>query len=623
MCYCEYTITVEDIVIVQRVARSYIERQRQNRWRKANDIQRVFRGRKGRKVFALVKKQHDMQCSATHIQRVFRGNRDRDSVKLLRMLHCKATTIQKHWRRFKVQQGFWLCIGCVIDIQSFARAKTQRQRYLSHRRCIEVSQSAVRRWLGCRRVDERRRAKKEVDSATIIQTWRRCHVERQKFLEYKRVQAAATKIQAVWRSFVCFSDFVFTISDIVLIQRLARSYIQRVRSATLIQAAWRMFACKTVYVHTSRSVVTIQRLFRGHVARKLYAVRHQEREEQRALTRLRIKSAIVIQSAIRGSWDRKKVALIRLEHRKIKAATSIQSLWRSYTSRQTFMYTLGCVIQIQSMVRGFLGRLGYIDDLGSIILSQSAVRRWIAMRAGSQHRLLAILDGAARYELIAERDAVTTLQEWYWNVVRPKLHYHAAVKVQSFFRMVKAIIEREIRSEMKRRKQATRHRKDAAIKLQSFWRVVLAIDERLNRVDAKHQLQAVIKIQSYFRMVCVLRTKRAKRCNDAATKIQSFFRMVRAMVDREIKAQLKRRKIRKMLRNRTKEIDDLMLEDAWVGMSISNDSDLGRKVTRASVSVDIQPSSAEVNASISRNPLWKLWLQELALPSVFILLSWR
>lgn len=34
-----------------------------------------------------------------------------------------------------------------------------------------------------------------------------------------------------------------------------------------------------------------------------------------------------------------------------------------------------------------------------------------------------------------------------------------------------------------------------------------------------------------------------------------------------------------------------MLEDAWVGMSISNDSDLGRKVSRASVSV---------NASISR-----------------------
>jgi hypothetical protein len=611
MCYCEYTITVEDIVVVQRVARSYIARQRQNMWRKAIDIQRVFRGHNGRKAFAFVKNQHDRQCGATHIQRVFRGTRDRTAVKRLRMLNCRATTIQKYWRRLKVQQGFWLCIGCVIDIQSFARANAERKRYLSDLRRILMCQSAIRRWLGCRRLDELRRAKKEEDSATIIQTWRRWTVERQKFLQYKRVKAAATKIQAAWRSFVCFSDFVFTISDIVMIQRLARYYIRRVRSATLIQTTWRMFACKTAYVQTSHRVVEIQRSFRGHVGRKLYAVRHQEREEQRALARLRLKSAIVIQSAIRRARDQKKVALIRYEHQKLKAATLMQSLWRSYTTQHAFMYTIGCVIQIQSMVRGFLGRLAYIDDLGSIILSQSAVRRWIAMRARSQQRLLAILDGAARYELIAERHAVTTLQIWFRDVVRPKLHFHAAVKVQSFFRMVRAIIEREIRSEMNRRKQAARRRKDAAIKLQSFWRVVLAIDERLNREDAKHQLQAAIKIQSYFRMVRVVRTEHAKRCHDAATKIQSFFRMVRAMVDREIKAQLKRRKIRKMLRNRTKEIDDLMLEDAWVGMSISNDSDLqinsrvmnctnhDQNCTRGSASVDLQPTTVEVNASTS------------------------
>ena len=79
-------------------------------------------------------------------------------------------------------------------------------------------------------------------------------------------------------------------------------------------------------------------------------------------------------------------------------------------------------------------------------------------------------------------------------------------------------------------------------------------------------------LQSYFRMARVVQNEHAKRCNNAATQIQAFFRMVRAMVDCEIKEQLKRRKIRKMLKNRTKEIDDLMLEEAWVGMSTSNDS---------------------------------------------------
>ena len=630
-CYCQYTFTVEDIVVVQRVARNYIARQRQMMHRSANKIQRVFRGHRGRKKHARVKHRHAMLCSAKLIQRVARGNRARAAVERLRMLICKATTIQKYWRRYKVQQGFWLCIGCVIDIQSVARAHAERKRYLSDLRCIVMSQSAVRRWIGCRRIDELRRAKQEIDSAIKIQTWRRCCVERQKLLQHKRVRAAATKIQAAWRSFVCYSDFIFTISDIVLIQGLVRSYLRRKQASTLIQTTWRAFACKVDYMKTWQDVVTIQRTIRGHFGRKRFAVRDQEREEQRALARLRNKSANQIQSAFRGYKDRTKVALIRLERRQFTAATAMQSVWRSYVAQETFIYTIGCVIQIQSVVRGFVGRLSYIDDLGSIILSQSAIRRWIATRLVSQKRLILLLTGAARYEQAIDEHAVITLQSWFRNVVRPKLHFHAAVKVQSFFRMVKAIIEREIRSEMNRRKQAARLRKEKAIKIQSCWRAVMAIDERGRRADTKMQVEAAIKIQSYFRMAHVVQNEHAKRCSNAATTIQAFFRMVRAMVDREIKEQLKRRKIRKMLKNRTKEIDDLMLEEAWVGMSTSNDSNVpfvlslvagGATITSAVdqdgarrwPAADVQATVLELKASTSSDStfetVWKSMPQE-------------
>ena len=300
-----------------------------------------------------------------------------------------------------------------------------------------------------------------------------------------------------------------------------------------------------------------------------------------------------------------------------------------------FMHKISCVIHIQSRVRGFIGRLSFIDDLGGIILSQCAVRRWIAMRLRSQKRLVVMLIEEAQYEQDAENNAASKLQSWFRNVVRPKLHFHAAVKVQSFFRMVRAIIEREIRFEMNRRKQAARRRKDASIKLQCFWRAIMAIDERRYRTDVQIQVQAAIKVQSYVRMLHVVRFLDAKRRLDAATTIQSFFRMVRAMVDREIKEQLKRRKIRKMLKNRTKEIDDLMLEEAWVCLSTSNDSnlpsvrppvrnianydenvrrDVGPDSIKALPLMSLQPRTLEVKASTSSDStlerVWKSMPQE-------------
>ena len=625
-CYCLYTLIVDDIVIVQRVARLYIERRKCLLQRSATHIQRVFRGKKGRKTFARKWKKYVRERSARNIQRVFRGTQDRIKVARVRTVIHAATTIQTYWRGYETRQNYWLSIGSAIDIQSMVRGIAARKSYSRDLRCIVLCQSAVRRWHGRRHLERLRHAKKECESATTVQALWRCYYQRQQYAQYKVAKAAATKIQSAWRSFICYSDYIFTLADIVSIQRLARKYIGRMHAATTIQKTWRKYLCYTDYIFTLVDIVTIQRSVRGHIGRKIYATKHEEREQQRALERLRQRSATNIQRVYRGSVDRSDAAVLRFEYRRKKAAVRIQSLWRAYVVQGIFLYKLTCAIQIQSWTRGLLGRLHYIDSLGSIILAQCAVRRWIAARKYNQMRLIEFLIATAKLQQERKNEAVLKLQQWYRSTVHPKLINQAASKVQCFFRMAKAILDRKRAILMKRRQEIARLRAQAAITLQSFGRRVLAMRELAARANCKRQTEGAITIQTFYRMTAAIaqrNTKRcalaatkiqslvrmtnaiaernalvyanlcdnaatkiqslfhmtkaiaelnarvyAKRCDIAAMKIQSFFRMIKAMVDREIQAEIKRRKIRKMLKNRTKAIDDFLLEEAWQDLSI-------------------------------------------------------
>jgi hypothetical protein len=596
-CYCLYMITVDDIVIVQRVARQYIERRKSLLQRSATHIQRVFRGRKGRKVYARKWKKYIRERSARNIQRVFRGSRGRITAARVRTIIHAATTIQACWRGYEARQNYWLCIGSAIDIQSIVRGITARKRFAYDLRCIVLSQSAVRRWLGRRQLERLHDIKKECESATRIQALWRCHSQHQKYVQYKLAKAAATKIQSAWRSYICYTDYIFTLADIVLIQRLARKYIGRMHAATTIQKTWRKYVCYTDYIFTLVDIVTIQRSMRGHIGRKIYAAKHEQREQQRALERLRQRSATDIQRLYRGTVDRSKAVVLRSIRQREKAAVRIQSVWRTYVVQGIFWHKLICAIQIQSWTRGLLGRLHYIDSLGSIILSQCAVRRWIARRKYNQMRLIEFLITTAKRQQEIKNEATAILQKWYRNTVHPKITNQAATKIQHFFRMAKAILDRKRAILMKRLQEVARQRTQAAIVLQSFVRMDLAMRELAALAECKRRVNAAIKVQAFCRMTLAIAQRstalralaatkiqslirmaksiadlnalvHAKRCDIAATKIQAFFRMIKAMVDREIRARIKRRKIRRMLKNRTQEVDDFLLEEAWQDMSI-------------------------------------------------------
>ena len=180
--------------------------------------------------------------------------------------------------------------------------------------------------------------------------------------------------------------------------------------------------------------------------------------------------------------------------------------------------------------------------------------------------------------------------------MHPKITNEAATKIQSFFRMVKAMIDREVALALKRRKDAARSRQEAA----------------------KHRMAAVITVQSFFRMVRAIVDREVlaeiKQRSEAATKVQSFFRMVKAMVDREIYAEIKRRKIRKMLKTRTKATDDLMLEEAWGTVStspdilcIKNEKSARSKVSRprSTPEQDASSQTTEIKSSTRSNSIKK------------------
>jgi orotate phosphoribosyltransferase-like protein len=111
-----------------------------------------------------------------------------------------ATIIQAQWRSF----------DCTMN-------------YLHYLADVVIVQSAVRRWQATKLASSRRREVHE---------------------------AAATKIQQTWRGFVCYADYIFTVSDLVVAQSRVRRWLaERKRAklehdriqtaATVIQRNWR------------------------------------------------------------------------------------------------------------------------------------------------------------------------------------------------------------------------------------------------------------------------------------------------------------------------------------------------------------------------------------------------
>merc|ERR1712238_299353 len=185
-------------------------------------IQQVFRGSLSRAALKVY-------LSAVKIQSRVRGAQARVAIKLYLMVR----KIQTIWRKHMPHQKYTKYIAA-RKIQTVFRGFVLRKDYVT--------------FIAARCIQNKWRYAKANQEALVM---------RGEFL-------AASLIQNAWRGFVCYTDFVFTLSDIVAAQRIARGYLTRKKYSAIIRS-------KIVRkMNELNSAILIQRVCRGFQARQNY-----------------------------------------------------------------------------------------------------------------------------------------------------------------------------------------------------------------------------------------------------------------------------------------------------------------------------------------------------------------
>jgi IQ calmodulin-binding motif len=167
--------------------------------------------------------------AATKIQRIFRGTISRTALKV----YLAAVKIQSHVRASQARVAVRLYIMS-RRIQKTWRGYNPRRAFVS--------------FVAARRIQNKWRYAKANQQAMVLRGER----------------LAATLIQSAWRGFVCYTDYVFTLSDIVSAQRIARGYLSRKKYCSVIRS--NMLRKK----EELNAAVSIQRTCRGFQARQKY-----------------------------------------------------------------------------------------------------------------------------------------------------------------------------------------------------------------------------------------------------------------------------------------------------------------------------------------------------------------
>ena len=225
-----------------------------------------------------IKEAENRHRSIVTIQSLWRGLQCKRE---LNYLHWSATKIQSAWRGYTAKLNYQFDIVDIIIVQSIARrraaiqlvrntrrekvcnAATTIQKYwrsydctMNYLHCVAdvlIVQSVVRRWSAIRFVKDYREAL-HYEMSMRIQMCVRSWLSRTRV----KKQRAARDIQKAWRGFWCYSDYVFTLADIIVVQKTVRGYQARKKATVLDQSRNE----KRQY----DGAVMIQKTWRGYTA---------------------------------------------------------------------------------------------------------------------------------------------------------------------------------------------------------------------------------------------------------------------------------------------------------------------------------------------------------------------
>ncbi len=262
-CFSNFVIALDCSIQIQAQIRGYLQRKDymlkkhavsviETAWLKAQEKKLSSQMSVIREITESSRELAALESSAAiKLQQVFRGSLCRNALKV----YLAAVLIQSHVRGKQARVAVGLYIA-VRKIQAAWRGYAPRQSYITYIAARKIQAT----W---RSYFPRQNFITFIAARRIQNSWR-CKKARQDVLVLRRELNAVISIQSAWRGFVSYTDYVFTLSDIVAAQKIARGYLSRKKYSGIIKSN----------VHTrnteSNAAVPIQTIFRGFQARQNY-----------------------------------------------------------------------------------------------------------------------------------------------------------------------------------------------------------------------------------------------------------------------------------------------------------------------------------------------------------------
>ena len=474
-----------------------------------------------------------------------------------------SVVMQRYWRGFCTFVKFRLVVQDAIVIQSAYRRWIAQRVAKERSRAVLCVQQAARAAIARQRCDTLATLKRAMERAqqcacVQIQAAYRGYLVR---LEYQHLNHCALLIQRVFRGHVARIDYYLDVLDIILVQStvrrwlskkialcrrdcilrlqcFARSSLARIKLSNLVTAKQRADL-------EQQSAATIQRVFRGFVARQLALKESSARKIQKTWRcytihveyMLSILAAIDIQASARRyismvAFEHKycaiiclqsfaRVALCRIQAwREESCAILLQSVFRMYSCRQTFLFRLAedrSATVVQSAFRMLFSRRSFLLERNAAMMMQRYVRGFVV-----------------RIELETEHFAASEIQRmWRGFDTREIFAWHilCAIKAQSFLRMILA--KRRVHECRLELLAANHLRRRSAFKIQQAFQKFLyrlklfrassliqnVAREFLTRIAFTKFRRGVVRAQSVVRGRLV-RRKRSEKLRDRVLRIE-------------------------------------------------------------------------------------------------------
>ena len=387
-----------------------------------------------------------------------------------------VVSLQAMLRRFQVRKEMDRRRGCAILIQSVFRGSLRRNCYLESIWNIVRAQSVVRRWLAYRQASHRLVAVLRIQCAT-----------RRFFARCQRLSLLARKYSVALERFSALT-----------IQRIFRGMKGRQlaikeSSARMIQKTWRCYTIHVEYMLSILAAMDIQGAIRRYLAMADYEYQYAavvciQSFSRMVITKLQLrreeKCAVLIQSFARMSSCRSAFCFKQLEKR---SADLIQSNFRRYMTRSSFLFWKREAVTLQRCMRGFLTR----SHLKSEHIAATEIQRiWLGFVAREflAWKVLAVIQLQSFFRRILARNVAYQIKRE--QIASKSIRLHSAIKIQKIYRgfvhhrkLVSAVevIERVVRLFLSRRKFGKVQR--GIVRTQSLVRGCIARCHRTKKLE--------------------------------------------------------------------------------------------------------------------------------------------